>query len=79
MRDCPHGHQLGKCDTCELMKLSAAHEKVKKDRNAYDRKRKKAEAALRVIYTWASYDFAHDSHPMTLEPRKVMELIERSR
>ena len=23
-RDCPHGHQLGKCDTCDLIEAESA-------------------------------------------------------
>lgn len=33
-RDCPHGRQVGKCDTCDLIKAELELEKVKADRDA---------------------------------------------
>lgn len=36
------------------------------------------ERALKVIHTWASYDFAHDSHPMTLDPQQTMALCDKA-
>ena len=61
-RDCPHGRQWGKCDTCEML---AAHELIAgleatveaksrtietlvKERRAYRKRAEQAEAALEI-------------------------------
>lgn len=33
-RDCPHGRQVGKCDTCDLIRVELELEKVAADRDA---------------------------------------------
>lgn len=34
-RDCPHGRQVGKCDTCDLITAELELEKVKAERDSF--------------------------------------------
>jgi len=62
-RDCPHGRQVGKCDTCDLIKTELGLEKVTSERDALAAQVGAQQVLLKCWQSWlgASRESCDDS------------------